>query len=756
MPLSRRATPHPDAPHEPLFLADPDDDSNYSYPMLMSPSQAPAHITRDIGDDDDAPRTLQASVLPGPSTPSLRPASLQHLLVGSPQTPQAPSLPGPAQAPQGLRLPSIDSLPLSSGSLVLPPLTPRNVHWSSPLVTPPQQLAPRSPPRRVPSFATMALTDPRTGLLFMRDATNPFAPASTPSSSSSDSSSSSSSSESSSESGPEPGSLVYSSDHSPPPVTAPPPYVSPSPPAPSPPAPSPPAPLPLSVEDEAHAAQVRANRAQYARKFDERFERADSPEPTPALEFEELGGPEFLYAPHSPFVGDEPGLPAASPAPERESSSSPPPVPTAASTASRSPSVERGPDSGSDSESDSESDSKSDSSSDSSRPRKRCRLYRHPRSSSTDSVISRAVSALADELFPPDEALPTPPPSLIKVAPAPATKRQTRNSRRAAGLIPAITVLPPSSAAPDSDGPEPAKRGPGRPKGSLNKRTLAKGNSATPAPSSARAKRRPTPRHIEPPAGTEMAGPLPITGDAPTKLGPFVSAQTVPPIDVDGLEGRPFLDGCDFCLVRDVRCDEVRPGYSCSACLNRHFKCSNTYSVFQRTKLWNRLAERFRLLGNTRINELIQEVTHHGDQAAAQLELARASYQQFERSQRTLGEAMAQLRYGYGNEHGVAYAAEIAPVQRDEFAEFWVAGELSLPPRPPPASVPDRLSRRSWAREPSSYFVELDERNAPATSTASQPAGDSGQGTSLPRRERFFSLTPSNDSEPEGEGSVER
>ncbi|KAJ7190471.1 hypothetical protein GGX14DRAFT_579845 [Mycena pura] len=740
MPLSRRATPHPDAPHEPLFLADPDDDSNYPYPMLMSPSQAPAHITRDIGDDDDAPRTLQASALPGPSTPSLRPASLQHLLVGSPQTPQAPSLPGPAQAPQGLRLPSIGSLPLSSGSLVLPPLTPRNVRWSSPLVTPPQQLAPRSPPRRVPSFATMALTDPRTGQLFTRDATNPFAPASTPSISSSGSSSSSSSPESSSKSGPEPGSPVYSSDHSPPPVTALPPYVSPSPPAPSPPAPSPP-----SAEDEALAAQVRANRAQYAREFDERLERADSPAPGPSLEFEELGGPEFLCAPRSLFSGTEPDFSTESPAPGRDSSSSPPPQPTAASTASRSSTAEPDPDS----ESSSESDSGSDSSSESSRPRKRRRLFRHPRSASTDSVVSRAVSATADELFPPDEESPTPPPSVIKVAPAPATKRQTLNSQRAAGLIPSITVLPPSSAAPDSDGPEPARRGRGRPKGSLNKRTLAKASSATPALSSARAKRRPTPRHIEPPAGTEMAGPLPITGDAPTKLGPFVSAQTVPPIDVDGLERvlapdipRPFLDGCDFCLVRDVRCDEVRPGYSCSACLNRHFKCSNTYSVFQRTKLWNRLAEQFRLLGNTRINELIQEVTHHGDQAAAQLELARASYQQFERSQRTLGEAMAQLRYGYGNERGVTYAAEIAPVQRDEFTEFWVAGELSLPPRPPPAPAPAGLSRRTWAREPSSYFLELDERNVPAVPASTQPAGDSGQGPSQPRRERFFSLTP--------------
>ncbi|KAJ7229936.1 hypothetical protein GGX14DRAFT_383897 [Mycena pura] len=543
---------------------------------------------------------------------------------------------------------------------------------------------------------------------------------------------------------------------------------------------------------------------------------------------------------------------------------------------------------------------------------------------------------------------PTPPPLVIKVALTPATKRQTLNSQRAAGLIPAITVLPPSSAVPESDDPEPVKRGHGRPKGSLNKKTLASAGSAMPAPSPVRARCRPTRRYIEPPAGTEMAGPLPVTGDAPTKLGPFISAQTIPPLDVDGLERvlvldipRPFLDGCDFCLIRDVRCDELHvyysirvsmssvwlireligwghwtwrwgnsqrcekvdyqdwspyqprgapsmvinrrytikesiqlkgeltigegscaeyhvmasgtrthgveiriqanghritedcfrlgvqvssvisdqfscfapscaivseygvpyrilrissatlqgfwshlrslihfwdihpsttysgsverlnsllkviPGYSCSACLNRHFKCANTYSVFQRTKLWNRLAERFRL-GNTRINELIQEVIHHGDQAAAQLELARASYRQFERSQRTLGEAMPQLRYGYGNERGVAHAAEIAPAQRDEFTEFWVAGELSLPPRPPPVPTPaGGLSRRTWAREPSSYFMELDERNAPTAPALTQPAGDSGQGPSCPRRERFFSLTPSSDSEPEEEGNVE-
>ncbi|KAJ7189778.1 hypothetical protein GGX14DRAFT_580391 [Mycena pura] len=747
MPLSRRATPHPSVPHEPLFLADPDDDSHYPYPMLMSPSQAPAHITRDLGDEDDAPVTLQALVLPGPLMPSLRPASLQHLLVGSPQTPQAPALPGPAQSSsgQGLRLPSIDSLPLSSGSLVLPPFTPRNVRWSSPVVTPPLHSIRRLPPHRVPSLARMAVTNPRPGLPFPMDGPNPFKPASTPSSSSIRRALALTPvlCQALSRAPSEPAWPARSSDRSPTPVpvTAPPPYVSPS----------PPAPLPPSAEDEAHAAQVRANREWFAREFDEQLTRADSPEPGPALVFEELGGPEFLYAPQLPLAGDDPDFSAGSPAPERDSSASR----TAASTNRR---LDRLP----------ILDRRSptptlSSSSESSRPRKRRRLYRHPRSSSADSVVSQAVSALVEELFPSNEESPTPPPSVIKVTPAPATKRQTLNSQRAAGLIPSITVLPPSSTALDSDDPEPVKRGRGRPKGSLNKKTLAQASSATPALSPVRAKRRPTRRHIEPPAGTEMAGPIPVTGDAPTRSGPFISAQAIPPIDVDGLERalapdipRPFLDGCDFCLVRDVRCDEIRPGYSCSACLNRHFKCANTYSVHQRIKLWNRLAERFRLLGNTRVNELIQEVIHHGDQAAAQLELARASYRQFERSQRTLGEAMAQLRYGYGNERGVAHAAEIAPAQRDEFAEFWVAGELSLPPRPPPAPAPAGLSRRSWAREPSSYFLELDERNVPAVPASTQPAGDSGQGPSQPRRERFFSLTPSNDSEPEEEDRVER
>ncbi|KAJ7187433.1 hypothetical protein GGX14DRAFT_581096 [Mycena pura] len=707
MPLSRRATPHPSVPHEPLFLADPDDDSHYPYPMLMSPSQAPAHITRDLGDEDDAPVTLQALVLPGPLMPSLRPASLQHLLVGSPQTPQAPALPGPAQSSsgQGLRLPSIDSLPLSSGSLVLPPFTPRNVRWSSPVVTPPLHSIRRLPPHRVPSLARMAVTNPRPGLPFPMDGPNPFKPASTPSSSSIRRALALTPvlCQALSRAPSEPAWPARSSDRSPTPVpvTAPPPYVSPS----------PPAPLPPSAEDEAHAAQVRANREWFAREFDEQLTRADSPEPGPALVFEELGGPEFLYAPQLPLAGDDPDFSAGSPAPERDSSASPPPQPTAASTASRSSTAEPDPDS----ESSSESDSGSDSSSESSRPRKRRRIYRRSRSSSANSAVSQAVSALVEELFPSNEGSPTPPPLVIKVAPAPATKRQMLNSQRAAGLIPSITVLPPSSTALDSDDSEPA-------------------SSATPALSPVRAKRRPTRRHIEPPAGTEMAGPIPVTGDAPTRSGPFVSAQTVPPIDVDSLE-RVFAP--------DIPMDVT-------------FASSATFVATRCVPaIRARRASIATSNAPTRINELIQEVIHHGDLAAAQLELACSSYRQFERTQHTLGEAMVQLRYGYGNKRGVAHAAEIAPTQRDEFTEFWVAGELSLPPRPPPVPTAG-LSRRSWAREPFAYFEGLDERNAPATPASTQPADDSDQGPSRPRRERFFSLTPSNDSEPEEEGSVER
>ncbi|KAJ7193035.1 hypothetical protein GGX14DRAFT_577552 [Mycena pura] len=135
-------------------------------------------------------------------------------------------------------------------------------------------------------------------------------------------------------------------------------------------------------------------------------------------------------------------------------------------------------------------------------------------------------------------------------------------------------------------------------------------------------------------------------------------------------------------------------------------------------------------MGNARINDLVRDVVHHGDQAMAMLELARSAQREFERSQLLLGDAMKQLRHGYGDEHGVAYAAEIATAQRDQFAHYWVAGELSLPSRPPPSRNPTQPTRRSWAREPFAYYEELDARNDPAVSESNLPGGDQGQGPS--------------------------
>jgi hypothetical protein len=141
----------------------------------------------------------------------------------------------------------------------------------------------------------------------------------------------------------------------------------------------------------------------------------------------------------------------------------------------------------------------------------------------------------------------------------------------------------------------------------------------------------------------------------------------------------------------------------------------------------------------------------------ALLEQARSSHREFERKQQLLGDTMRQLRRGYGDESGVAHAAEIAPAQRDEFAKYWVAGELSLPLRPPPASREPPPSRRSWARVPSSFFEELDEQvGQDADPGSNAPGGDPGQDTSHLAGIRSSSqpLTPSNESS-DGEAEVE-
>src|SRR6201996_4399828 len=113
------------------------------------------------------------------------------------------------------------------------------------------------------------------------------------------------------------------------------------------------------------------------------------------------------------------------------------------------------------------------------------------------------------------------------------------------------------------------------------------------------------------------------------------------------------------------------------------------------------------------------------------LTLARSLQAEFDLRQQRLGDVMTPLGYGYGGPTGVAHAAEIAPEQREEFAEYWTAGVFSLPPRPnrPSRPQPSPPPRRTWRRQAHPYYAELDERNDPISGPESS-AGDPGQGSS--------------------------
>ena len=122
----------------------------------------------------------------------------------------------------------------------------------------------------------------------------------------------------------------------------------------------------------------------------------------------------------------------------------------------------------------------------------------------------------------------------------------------------------------------------------------------------------------------------------------------------------------------------------------------------------------------------------------ASLEMARAAHKEFERYRDLLGDAFHQLTHLYGDETGVARAAEIAPQARAGFAQFIRDGKLMLPPRPP--QFPTRFfaervpPRQTWPREAFPYYEELDERNHPASHPvpmpSNAPGGDPGQGSS--------------------------
>ncbi|KAJ7191752.1 hypothetical protein GGX14DRAFT_406986 [Mycena pura] len=222
----------------------------------------------------------------------------------------------------------------------------------------------------------------------------------------------------------------------------------------------------------------------------------------------------------------------------------------------------------------------------------------------------------------------------------------------------------------------PVKRGRGRPPGSKNlKPTKGKGKTASAARASSDA----------PPATVRLEGVNRGRRPGPT----FNFALPVPPIDVDGFSRvlthhvlRPFFGGCDNCLTRNLQCDDGRIGQTCTPCASRKFKCSNTFSTTERTGSWNRLSQRFGAVGNESVNNLLRDLEVFGDRTMDALELARSMYHEFELRQQRLGDVMTQLGYGYGGATGVAHAAEIDPALHEQFAEYWTAGQLSLPPRP--------------------------------------------------------------------------
>ena len=145
----------------------------------------------------------------------------------------------------------------------------------------------------------------------------------------------------------------------------------------------------------------------------------------------------------------------------------------------------------------------------------------------------------------------------------------------------------------------------------------------------------------------------------------------------------------------------------------------------------------------------------------ASLEMARAAHKEFERYQGLLSDAFHQLSHLYGDETGVAHAAEIAPDARAGFAQFIRDGKIMLPPRPP--KFPTRFfaesvpPRQTWPREAFSYYEELDERNHPAyhpvadPEPSNAPGGDPGQGSS-----RLKTREPSEEMDVEEEEPTER
>lgn len=111
--------------------------------------------------------------------------------------------------------------------------------------------------------------------------------------------------------------------------------------------------------------------------------------------------------------------------------------------------------------------------------------------------------------------------------------------------------------------------------------------------------------------------------------------------------------------------------------------------------------------------------------------LARNLYRSYELARNDIVGTLTALREHYGDESGVAHAAEVAPEQRAEFLELLrrcYEATCVFPAAPEPYIRPAPAPRSSWGREAFAPYSAVDEELDRALQ--SRPSGDAGQGSS--------------------------
>jgi hypothetical protein len=111
------------------------------------------------------------------------------------------------------------------------------------------------------------------------------------------------------------------------------------------------------------------------------------------------------------------------------------------------------------------------------------------------------------------------------------------------------------------------------------------------------------------------------------------------------------------------------------------------------------------------------------------LESARSLYGVFSRLGEDIVATLGDLEAHYGDDSGLAHAAEVAQDKRAEFSELVALVKELLPSRSSTLPAASRTSARSrWARESFAPYQTVEDDLDRVL--ASRPSGDAGQGTS--------------------------